>query len=188
MALDPKHQPIAMIVAAGFVEEQFTATQKRLLAAEMDFQVLSPDGGLVQGWHDGAWGHHFMADDKLADVLSADFRAVIVPGGERAVAALEANPHGARLIKAFIDAGKPVCVAGPVVKLLATAEVAAGRRIAADGEAAEALTTAGATIGEDAIVTDGTLITARDDADFGAVLTALIAQIHAAEDAVEEAA
>ncbi len=188
MAPNPKNQPIAIIVAAGFVEAQFTTAQKRLLADELDFQVLSPDGGLVQGWHDGSWGHHFMADDKLADVLSADFQAVIVPSGERAVAALDANPHASRLIKAFVDAGKPMCIAGPVVTLLATAEVAAGRRVAADGAAAETLAKAGANVDEDAIVTDGALITARDDADFNGVLTALLNQIREGAEAVDEAA
>ena len=181
-------QPIATMVAAGFVEAQFTAVQKRFLAAELPFQVLSPDGGLIQGWHDDAWGHHFMADDKLADVLSADFQALIVPGGERAIAALSANPHASRLVKAFVEAGKPVCLVGGAVTLLAAAEVAAGRQVAAEAATADALSAAGAVVVEDPLTTDGALITARDDADFDTVLDGLVAALAGAENPVDEAA
>ena len=181
-----EEQPIATMVAAGFVEAQFTAVQKRFLAAELPFQVLSPDGGLIQGWHDGAWGHHFMADDKLADVLSADFRALIVPGGERAIAALAANPHATRLVKAFVDAGKPVCLVGDAVQLLTAADLAAGRRVAATES--EALTAAGATVVEETVVNDGPLLTAHNDANFAEVLDTLIAALNQADDPVDEAA
>lgn len=188
MPTNPSNQPIATMVAAGFVEAQFTAVQKRFLAAELPFQVLSPDGGLIQGWHDGSWGHHFMADDKLADVLSADFQALIVPGGERAIAALSANPHAGRLVKAFLDAGKPVCLVGGAVSLLSVADAAAGKRIAATGPEAEALGAAGATIVEEGVVVDGALISARDDANFAEVLDGMVGALTKADDPVDEAA
>ena len=46
------------------------------------------DGGLIQGWHDGGWGHHFMADSDLSEALSADYSALVVPAGSRSTATL----------------------------------------------------------------------------------------------------
>ena len=67
-----KKLPIAILAAAGFAELTFTSTQKTLLTKGRAMQVISPDGGLVQGWHADAWGHHFMADGAIGDALAAE--------------------------------------------------------------------------------------------------------------------
>ncbi|MEK9661273.1 MAG: DJ-1/PfpI family protein, partial [Alphaproteobacteria bacterium] len=72
---------------------------------------------LVQGWHEEAWGHHFMADENLADMLSADFSGLIVPDGERSNSTLAENPHARRFVKAFVENGKPVLAVADAVSL-----------------------------------------------------------------------
>ena len=143
--------PVAVLVAAGFEETHMTEFQKALLAIGIDVKVISPEGGLVQGWHDNGWGHHFMADDSLAEVLSADFSALIVPAGERAIASLKQKPHSIRLLKAFADAQKPIVVLGEAAALFVAAEIAAGVTFAGDDETREALQSAGATISDENI-------------------------------------
>jgi protease I len=163
--------PIAILAAAGFAETTFTDTQKTLLAKGRAMKVVSPDGGLVQGWHADAWGHHFMADEAIGDALAADFCGLILPDGANSAKTLAENPHTKRLIGAFLDADQPVLVIGEAVNLLISAELAAGRRIAGDGELGEALNRAGADwVADEAVVTEGTLITATSEAA-GAALT-----------------
>ena len=94
--------PIAILAAAGFAETTFTDTQKTLLAKGRTMKVISPDGGLVQGWHAEAWGHHFMADEAVGDSLAADYCGLILPDGANSAKTLAENPHTKRLIAAFI--------------------------------------------------------------------------------------
>ena len=153
--------PIAILAAAGFAETTFTDTQKTLLARGRKVKVVSPDSGLVQGWHDGAWGHHFMADEDIAKALAADYAGLILPDGKNSADTLQDNPHTKRLIAAFVDADQPVLIIGDAIRLLVPADVAAARRVAGEPEIGDELTRAGANWepGE-SIVVDGKLITA----------------------------
>ncbi len=173
--------PVAILVAAGFEETQLTETQKTLLATGIDAKIISPDGGLVQGWHEGGWGHHFMADSGLSDVLSADFSALLIPHGTRSAASLKDNPHAVRLLRAFIDAGKTVAIIGDAANLMLSAELAAGRQFSQNPGAAEALTQAGATLMEDDIFVDGQMISAVDTVNISKLLTIFLKSLNPGE-------
>lgn len=170
--------PIAILAAAGFAETTFTDTQKNLLAKGRAMKVISPDGGLVQGWHADAWGHHFMADEAIGDALAADYSGLIIPDGANSAKTLTENPHTKRLIAAFVNAEEPVLAIGEAVGLLVTAEVAAGRRVAADPEVGEDLSRAGAEWSpEEAVVTEGKLITATSESAGNSLTDAFLALI-----------
>jgi protease I len=156
--------PIAILAAAGFQETTFTDFQKALLAAGVTARVVTPDGGLVQGWHEAAWGHHFMADEDLADVLSADFSGLIVPDGTRSTETLARNAHARRFVKAFVDTDKPVLVVADAGSLLAAAAVAAARRVTGPDELRETISQAGAEwVADEAVVRDGNIVTTSPD-------------------------
>ncbi|MDA0786983.1 MAG: DJ-1/PfpI family protein [Proteobacteria bacterium] len=162
--------PIAILAAAGFAEITFTDTQKTLIAKGRPMKVISPDGGLVQGWHADAWGHHFMADESIGDSLAADYSGLILPDGRNSALTLSENPHTKRLIAAFLDAEQPVLVIGEAISLLVSANVAAGRRLAGGAELGEELSRAGAHwVPDENVVTEGSLITATSAA-MGAAL------------------
>ncbi|MEH6754510.1 MAG: DJ-1/PfpI family protein [Alphaproteobacteria bacterium] len=170
--------PIAILAAAGFAETTFTDTQKTLLARGRKFKVISPDGGLVQGWHDGAWGHHFMADEDIANALAADYDGLILPDGKNSADTLIENVHTKRLIAAFMDAEQPVLAVGDAFRLLVPAGVAAARRIAGTAEVDEEVARAGADLVTDQnLVTDGNLITATSDSSGAARLEAFLGLI-----------
>lgn len=172
--------PIAILAAAGFAETTFTDTQKTLLARGRTVKVISPDGGLVQGWHDGAWGHHFMADEDIADALAADYDGLILPDGKNSADTLIENVHTKRLIAAFMDAEAPVLVVGDAMRLLVPAGVVAARRIAGAAEVDEEVARAGAELVADQnLVTDGNLVTATSDSSSASRLDAFLALIEA---------
>lgn len=180
--------PIALIAAAGFAETTFTDTQKLLLARGRQVKVISPDSGLVQGWHDGAWGHHFMADEDIAEALAADYAGLILPDGKNSADTLIENVHTKRLIAAFMDAEQPVLVVGDAFRLLVPAGVAAARKIAGAAEVDEEVSRAGAELmAEQNLVIDGNLITATSDSSSQTRLEAFLELIEGAE-AVPQAA
>ena len=179
--------PIAIVAAAGFIEQSLTNTQKALIAANLPFHVITPEGALVQGWHQDAWGHHFMADEKMADVISADYCGLILLDGGNSADSLIDNAHAKRLVKAFVEGGKPVLAIDDAIRLLIAAEVAAGRRIAAPEALRSDLTRDGAEpVDSESLVTDGTLVTATAEATGTARLEAFLGMI--ASDSVPQAA
>lgn len=179
--------PIAIVAAAGFIEQSLTNTQKALIAANLPFHVITPEGALVQGWHENSWGHHFMADEKLADVISADYCGLILLDGPNCADSLTENAHAKRLVKAFMDGGKPVLAIEDAIRLLVAAEVAAGKRIAAPEALRSELTRDGAEVAEsETLVTDGALVTATAEASGTARLQAFLGLL--ADDSVPQAA
>ena len=97
---------IAVLVANGFEEVHFTEVQRRFAGTGAQVTVISPENGLVNGWHESSWGHYFPIDKQLGDVLAADFTALVVPGGKRSIDKLAANPHARRIMTGFVDAEK----------------------------------------------------------------------------------
>jgi protease I len=168
---------VAILVANGFEEIEMTEPQRALLAAGAALKVVSTEQGLVNGWHGQAWGHYFAVDVQLSSALAADFDALLVPGGERGVAKLAANPHTRRIVRGFIDAGKPVAAIGHAPQLLVLAERAQGRTVAAADAVRDALIAAGATVSDEVLVQDGNLITARDEVDMPTLKQAVVQHV-----------
>lgn len=171
---------VAILVANGFEELEMTEPQRALLKLGAAPKIISPEQGLVNGWHGAAWGHYFPTDKHVGDVLAADFDLLVLPGGDRSVAKLANNPHTRRIIGSFMDAGKGVAAIGKGVELLAVAERAKGRTVSAPEGSRAALEAAGAKLAEEeAIVTDRFLVTAKDQeslADFIDTLSKVFVQ------------
>ncbi len=156
---------VALLVANGFEELEMTEPQRALLAAGAALKIISPEQGLVNGWHGRGWGHYFPVDVPVAEALAADFDALVVPGGPRSIEKLAGSAHSKRLTRGFVDGGKPIVLQGHAVTLLTLAERAAGRSVAAADDISEAMQTAGATTSADAVVVDGPMLTTRGEED-----------------------
>lgn len=150
---------IAILVSSGFEELEMTEPQRALLKLGAAPKIVSPDPGLVNGWHGTAWGHYFPIDVALSGMLAADYDMLLVPGGARHVSKLKDNPHTRRIVGSFLDGGKPVAAIGDGVLLLATK--LKGRRITAAEHVRADLEAAGAVIAADErVVADDNLVTA----------------------------
>lgn len=165
---------IAILVANGFEEIEMTEPQRALLKAGATVRVISPEQGLVNGWHGAAWGHYFPVDRGIAEVLGADFDMLVLPGGSRSITKLAQNPHTKRILAGFMDGGKPVAAIGDGVGLLAQVQKAKGRILAAPEGARDALVEAGATIAEEPVATDKVLVTAQGQDAVGAFVETLL--------------
>lgn len=109
---------IAILVANGFDQQDFTEVQKMLNGAGAKIKIISPDQGLVNGWEGQGWGHHFPVDQTLSTALGADFDMLVIPGGTRSMEKLKTTAHTKRFFNSFMNAGKPVAVFGDVADLL----------------------------------------------------------------------
>ncbi len=165
---------IAILVANGFEETEMTEPQRALLKAGATLRTISPEQGLVNGWHGAAWGHYFPVDQQVGDVLGADFDMLLLPGGERSLTKLRQSAHSKRIVGHFIDAGKPVAAIDHGVALLALAGKLKGRPVAAPEAFREDLAAAGAAVSEDGVVTADGMITARGLDDLAAFVERVV--------------
>lgn len=114
---------IALLAASGVSETEMTAIQRALGAAGKRAHVISPESGLIHSWGEGTWGHCYPADAKLEVSLGSDYDMLIVPGGQRHITKLMANPHTKRFVSAFFLTKKPVAVFSDAQTILDTNEL-----------------------------------------------------------------
>ncbi len=150
---------IAILVSSGFEELEMTEPQRALLKLGASLKIVSPDPGLVNGWHGQAWGHYFPIDVSIGSMLAADYDMLLIPGGARHVGKLKDNPHTKRIVGSFVDGQKPVAVIDDGVVLLGAK--AKGRRITSSEGVREELEGAGARWTDEPVVVDDTLVTAK---------------------------
>lgn len=153
---------IAILVANGFEETEMTEPQRALLKSGAKLKAISPEQGLVNGWHGKAWGHYFPVDEQITDVLAADYDMLILPGGERSVAKLKQNAHTRRIVGSFLDAGKPIAAMDDGIDLLVFVDKVKGRTVAAPESLRAALEAAGASVVDESVAVDKNLVTGRD--------------------------
>ncbi len=185
MSQNQSGRSVLILVANGVDEVQLTEMQRALTKAGAKFCTVAPEQGLVNSWHDNAWGHYFPVDKVIGEVLGSDFDVLVLPGGERSVAKLKQNLHTRRILNHFIDAKKPVSAIGAGVALIALATRCAGHTVAALETLVPELTAAQLEISPDATEQDGNVLTAQGAAP-QEWIDALIAEI--SDEAVAAAA
>ena len=184
--LNGKH--IAIMVANGFEETEFTDPQKRLLQAGATVKVVSRANGLVNGWYENTWGHFFPVDGNLAETLAIDFDGLIVPGGMRSMEKLVEDAHAKRILAAFMRAETPVLVFNDAVRLLRVTDNLSGRALTGAEDCRAEAETAGGRWQESEVVHDGNLVTGIGGAATEAALEKFIALVEVYEREVTAAA
>jgi len=165
---------VAIIVANGFQETHMTETQKVLTSEGAASFVISSEVGVVNGWHEGSWGHNFFVDSGLNKVLPSQYDALLIPGGERSLLALSGNAHAKRITKGMVDSGKTVGVVGRGAALLAASECLAGRTVTGNEVVKEEVTQTGAIWSEDEVAIDGGIISSAGNEGLPAFIATLV--------------
>lgn len=156
---------IAILVANGFEELEMTEPQRALLKTGATLRTISPEQGLVNGWHGKSWGHYFPVDKQVGEVLGADYDMLLLPGGERSITKLQQSAHTRRIVGHFLDAGKPVAAIDQGIQLLAIPGKLKGRTVTAPEALRAEIEAAGGTLSEDAVVADHLTVTALNQDD-----------------------
>ncbi len=178
---------VAIMVAGGFEEIEMTEPQRALLKAGATLKIISPDQGVVNGWHEKGWGHFFPVDRHINSVLGSDFDMLVLPGGERSVLKLQDNPHTKRIVGHFLEAGKPIAAIGQGVSLLTTSGKLKNRRISGAASAQDRVEAAGGVWDESGLVTDGVMITTVGGEDLSAFVAEMLRVFGTASE-IQEAA
>ena len=124
-------------------------------------------------------GRKIRPDMLIRDATASDYDALLLPGGVSNPDRLRSHEDAIALIREFANTEKPVAAICHGPWLLAEANLLRGRRATSWPSIRTDLRNAGATVVDEAAVTDGNIITSRKPDDVPAFTEALIAAIEA---------
>ena len=136
--------------------------------------LISPEAGEVQ-----LFEHLDKAEtqpvDLTVDAAAVDqFAALVLPGGVANPDALRMDEDAVRLVKDFVDSGKPVAAICHAAWTLVEADVVRGKRLTSWPSLRTDIRNAGGEWVDDEVVVDGNLITSRNPSDLPAFNGALL--------------
>ena len=161
---------IAILVEDGFEDRELTGPLEGLRAAGATVSLVAP---YAARQYTGKRGQVVTSDAAAGAVKSADFDALIIPGGHA--------PERMRMRHAMVDltrdmaaAGKPVAAICHGPQLLISAEVLRGRTVTCWPSIAIDVRNAGGLYVDRPVAQDGNLITSRKPDDVPAFAEAII--------------
>ncbi|WP_295543129.1 type 1 glutamine amidotransferase domain-containing protein [uncultured Pseudacidovorax sp.] len=163
-----KDLKVAVLVADGFEQVEMTEPRKALDQAGAKTQIVSPMKGQVQGWNHHDKADKFPVDVDLDGAKPEDFDALLLPGGVVNPDALRLEPKAIALIKAFVDAGKPIAAICHGPWTLIDAGAVKGKQMTSWPSLKNDLSNAGARWVDQEAVVDGQLLTSRNPKDIPA--------------------
>jgi len=105
---DMKDARILILATTGFEQLELTVPRDELRKAGAKVDVASPEGKPIRGWNKVDWGEMVTSDLRIADVKHDDYQALVLPGGQINPDLLRIDADAMKVVKAFVDSGKPV--------------------------------------------------------------------------------
>jgi len=147
---------VAMVLAPNF--EDVEATDPKSYLEERGAKVTII--GLEKGAIEGKKGATLDADVTFDEVSVDQFDALVIPGGG-SPENLRIHDNAVQFTREFVESGKPVASICHGPQLLISADVIRGKTITAVNKIRDDVKNAGANYVDEAVVTDGNLISSR---------------------------
>lgn len=167
---EPMRAALVICTDFGVEEAELTAPTDALRDAGVAVTVASTGGGTIQTvTGDKDWASTVQSDRSLAEVTAAEFDIVVAPGGTVNADTLRGNSDAQRLLRAFVDAQKPIAAICHAPWILIDADLAAGKTLTSYSSLSIDLVNAGANWVDESVFrcpADGwVLITSRNPGD-----------------------
>ena len=171
------NKKVAVLVADGFEEVEFTQPVEALKNAGATVEVVSLKSGQVKAWATKDWGKEYEVDTVVAEANAKDYDALVLPGGVMNPDHLRENQDAVNFVSGFFDDSKPIAAIchGPWT-LIETGELK-GRRVTSYPSLKTDLTNAGAEWVDEEVVVDNGLVTSRNPNDLPAFCKKMVEEI-----------
>lgn len=165
---------VLMIATDGFEQSELFEPRQALLDAGAHVTLASLKREPITGEKQGEKGDSITPDATVEEVDSADYDALVLPGGVANPDKLRMNQQVVDIIRSFVDDQKVVAAICHAPWLLIEADAVAGRRVTGWPSVRTDLANAGANVLDEEVVIDGRLITSRKPDDIPAFNRAVI--------------
>jgi protease I len=171
------NKKVAILVADGFEEVEFTEPMEALKNAGATVEVVSLKEGQVKSWAKTEWGKEYPVDLTVAEANAKDYDALVLPGGVMNPDHLRENQDAVNFVGGFFDDSKPIAAIchGPWT-LIETGELK-GRRVTSYPSLKTDLVNAGAEWVDEEVVVDNGLVTSRTPKDLPAFCSKMLEEI-----------
>lgn len=168
---------IAVLSTDGFEQSELEVPVQHLRDAGAEVHVVSLKAGEITGWQGKDWGNPVNVDVVLSDVDSADYDALVLPGGQINPDLLRVEPEAIRFINEFWAAGKVIGAICHAPWLLVEAGIVKGRKVTSYASIQTDVKNAGGIWSDAEVVTDKGLVTSRKPEDLPAFCAKLVEEI-----------
>jgi protease I len=174
---DIKDARILILATTGFEQLELTVPRDELRKAGAKVEVASPEGKPIRGWNKTEWGEAVSSDLKIADVKPGDYHALVLPGGQMNPDILRINDDAMKVVKTFLDSGKPVAAICHAPWLLVQADAVRGLSLTSYKSIRKDVENAGGKWVDKEVVVDKGIITSRNPDDLGAFVPKIVEEI-----------
>lgn len=172
-----QNKKVAVLVANGFEESEFTDPVKALKNAGASVTVVSLKPGKVKAWAEKDWGGEYEVNDTVEKVSSESFDALVLPGGVMNPDLLRVNDDAVRFVKGFVEEAKPIAAICHGPWTLIEAGAVNGRKMTSYPSIKTDLINAGADWQDKEVVTDNGIVTSRSPKDLPAFCAKMVEEI-----------
>lgn len=159
---------IAILATDGFEESELKSPKEYLEQQGWTAEIVSLKSGTIKAWAEKNWGKDYNVDKTLDEVSSADYHALVLPGGVINPDLLRRHESAIAFVKSFFDEKKPVAAICHGPQILINAEVVDGRELTSFMSVRKDLENAGANWVDKEVVVDNGLVTSRTPDDLPA--------------------
>ena len=165
-----KGKKIAILATDGFEQSELFSPRDALLNAGAEIEIVSIKEGQITGWNEDKWGEKVSVDKLVTNTNSADYDALMLPGGLFNPDSLRQDKHAKAFIDGFFGAekNKPVAAICHAPWLLAEINKLRDRTITSFPSIKSDLMNAGANWVNEEVCVDRGLVTSRSPEDLDA--------------------
>ena len=165
MAQGLNGKKVAILATDGVEQAELLEPRAALDEAGARTEVISLEGGSIQGMNHDEKGDRIPVDRVLADVSAADYDALLLPGGVANPDRLRTDKRAVNFVRDFFERDKPVAAICHGPWLLVEAGVLEGRTITSWPSLKTDIENAGGTWVDKAVQVDQRLVTSRKPDD-----------------------
>lgn len=174
---DLSKRKVAILATHGFEQSELEGPRDALKEAGATVHVIAPEGGEIRGWDQDDWGQAVKVDHTLDAVKSADYDALVLPGGQINPDLLRVNADAVSFVCSFWEAKKPIGAICHAPWLLIEAEIVKGRDLTSYHSIRKDVENAGGNWHDKEVVVDQGLVTSRNPGDIPAFCDKLIEEV-----------
>jgi protease I len=168
---------IAFLATHGVEQVELTEPWKAVEQEGGEPELISLEGGEIQGFEHLDKGDTFPVDRTVDQVDASDYQALVLPGGVANPDFLRTNEAAVRFARAFFEAGKPVGAICHGPWTLVEADVVRGRTLTSWPSLKTDIRNAGGNWVDEEVVVDAGFVTSRGPDDLPAFCAKVVEEL-----------